>query len=137
MRERIAGPRGTGKPLQIAVEDVTGTTDYRARGLLSVSCHGIVGSDGTRRCMMGGRFTFMAFGFGGFASLAPGGLPKVRCGFGSRASAANLTASTASTVRQRIENRNTFTRRGPGSISIRPRWSSSFSDGDTARRPMW
>ena len=27
MRERIAGPRGTGKPLQIAVDGVTGTTD--------------------------------------------------------------------------------------------------------------
>ena len=67
MRERIAGPRGTGKPLQIAVEDVTGTTDYRARGLLSVSCHGIVGSDGTRR-MTRGRSTVM--GFGGFGLLA-------------------------------------------------------------------
>ena len=27
MRERIAGPRGTGKPLQIAVDGVPGTTE--------------------------------------------------------------------------------------------------------------
>jgi hypothetical protein len=27
MRDRIAGPRATGKPLQIAVDSVTGTTE--------------------------------------------------------------------------------------------------------------
>jgi hypothetical protein len=54
---------------------------------------GIVGSDGTRRCMTRGRSTVMGFGgFGGFGSR----FSKVRCGFTSRASAANLTASTSS-----------------------------------------
>ena len=85
--------------------------------------------------MTRGRSTVM--GFGGFTGFGSGGLPKVRCGFTSRASAANLAASTSSIVRQRLLNLNTLTRRGPGSISIRPRWSSSFSDGDTALRAMW
>ena len=79
----------------------------------------------------------MGFGFGRFTGFDSGDLAKVRCGFTSRASTANLTASTSSMLRQRFENLNTLTRRGPGSISIRPRWSSSFSDGDTALRAMW
>jgi hypothetical protein len=45
------------------------------------SCHGIVGSDGTRRCMTHGRSTVMGFGAGaGFTGFGSGGLP-VRCGF--------------------------------------------------------
>jgi hypothetical protein len=74
------------------------------------SCHGIVGSDGTRRCMMRGRATMGLVGFGGLTGFTSGGLPKVRCGFTSRASSANRLASTSSTVRQRFENRKTFTR---------------------------
>jgi hypothetical protein len=49
------------------------------------SCHGIVGSDGTRRRMTRGRATVAGFGFGDFAGFGSGGLPKVRCGFTSRA----------------------------------------------------
>ena len=40
MRERIARPRGTGKPLQIAVDDVTGTTEptrYRYEASISAT----------------------------------------------------------------------------------------------------
>ena len=58
----------------------------------------------------------------------------LRPGFTSRASAASLTASTSSIVRQRFENLKTLTRRGPGSMSIRPRWSSSFSDDEMSCR---
>ena len=52
------------------------------------SCHGIVGSDGTRRVMARDR-------------LPVTGLTAFT-GFTSRARAASLTASTSSTVRQRI-----------------------------------
>ncbi|HET6841159.1 MAG TPA: hypothetical protein VFK06_05650 [Candidatus Angelobacter sp.] len=54
----------------------------------------------------------IVMGFGGFTGFGSGGLPKVRCGFTSRASAASLTASTSSTVRQRFENLKMLTRRG-------------------------
>jgi hypothetical protein len=78
--------------------------------------------------MTRGRSTVIGFGAGCFTGIGSGGLPKVRCGFTSRASAASLTASTSSIVRQRFENLKMLTRRGPGSMSIKPRWSSSFSD---------
>jgi hypothetical protein len=57
------------------------------------SCHGIVGGDGTRRCMMRGRFgpSWTTIGFGGFTGFGSGGLPNLRCGSTSRASAASLT----------------------------------------------
>ena len=103
-----------------------------------LTCPGIVGPVITgelRRCMARGRSTVIGFGGScsvghrpGFTGFGSRRFSKVRCGFTSRASAASLLASTSSTVRQRFENRNTLTRRGPGSISIRPRWSSSFSD---------
>ena len=38
---------------------------------------------------------------------------------------------------QRVDSRNTLLRDGPLSISIRPRWSSSFNDGDTNFPSMW
>ena len=95
----------------------------RASGerLSSVILPSIVGSDGTRRCMMRRRSTVIGFGVAGFNTFASRRLSKLRCGFGSRASAANLTASTSSTIRHRFENLKMFTRRVPGSISIRPR----------------
>src|SRR5258705_6908372 len=94
------------------------------------SCHGIVGSDGTRRCMAG-RSIFI--GFGGFSGCAPLDptlvvldlAPKpllLLTGFGSdrrskrrhvrtsRASAASLTASTASIVRHRFDSRKMLIR---------------------------
>ena len=40
------------------------------------SCHGIVGSDGIRRCMAHGRSTVIGFGGGGFTGFGSGGLPK-------------------------------------------------------------
>ena len=86
----------------------------------------------------GGRSTATSFGgFGGFTGFGSRRFSKVRHAFTSRASAANLAASTSSIVRQRFENLNTLTRRGPGSMSISPRWSSSFSDTEMDRRPMW
>ena len=116
-----------------------------ARRYRPSSCHGTAGSDGTRRCKTRGRATVMGFGagftagklanFGGFG-FGSRRLSNFRCALSSRASAASLTASTSSIVRQRFENRNTLTRRGPGSISIRPRWSSSFSDTEMFCRPM-
>ena len=52
----------------------------RSYRLSPASCHGIVGSDGTRR-MTRGRSTVMGLGgFGGFTGFGSGGLPKVRCG---------------------------------------------------------
>ena len=56
--------------------------DYRPS-----SCHGIVGSDGTRRCMTRGRSTGIGFGFGSLIGLGSRRFSKVRCGFTSRASA--------------------------------------------------
>ena len=42
VRERIAGPRGAGKPLQIAVDDAPGTTETARRSLTALSlCQGI------------------------------------------------------------------------------------------------
>jgi len=46
---------GHGKPLQIAVDSAPGTTGRRSNAYRPSSCHGIVGSDGIRRCMMCGR----------------------------------------------------------------------------------
>jgi hypothetical protein len=54
------------------------------------SCHGIVGSDGTRRMMRGRSITMSFGGVGGFTSFGPR-RSKVRCGFSSRASAASLS----------------------------------------------
>jgi hypothetical protein len=71
--------------------------------------------------MMRGRSTVIGFGVGGFTGFGSCRFPKVRCDFNSRANAASLTASTASIVHQRRLSRKTLTRRGPGSISIRPR----------------
>jgi hypothetical protein len=56
-------------------------------------------------------------GFGGFGTT---GL-LARGGFSSLASADNRLASAASTQRQRLLSLNTLTRRGPDSMSIRPR----------------
>ena len=55
--------------------------------------------------MTRGRSTVIGFGGGGFTGFGSRRFSKVRCGFTSRASAASLTASTSSIVRQRFENR--------------------------------
>jgi hypothetical protein len=110
------------------------------------SSHGIVGNDGTRRCMTRGRVIVVGFGSdfaAGAARRSVGAnvssarrLSNLRCGITSRASSASLAASTSSMQRQRFEKLNTLTRRGPGSISIRPRPCSSFSDFEMFCRPM-
>ena len=91
------------------------------------------------------RVRSIVIGIGSFATEEPVRLTgfgsrrrsNLRHGLILRASAASLTASTSSIVRQRFENLNTLTRRVPGEMPIRPRWSSSFSDGDTDLRAMW
>jgi len=63
------------------------TRSKTRRATAPSSCHGIVGSDGTRRGMTRGRSATMSFvGFGGFTDFGSSGLPKVRCGFTSRGS---------------------------------------------------
>ena len=95
------------------------------------SCHGIVGSDGTRRCMtrdarhrhrhrfLSPRRTSPPFTAHGYRRRS-----NLRHGLILRASAASLAASTSSIVRQRFENLNTLTG-APGELSIRPRWSAA------------
>ena len=73
--------------------DATPPTRCRCDRYRPSSCHGIVGSDGIRRCMMRGHSTVTGFGgfggftgFGGFGGFTGFGcLLLARCGFASRA----------------------------------------------------